>query len=160
MLSGNLILLCSRPAAMFGLPSACFLECCFPSVRAPQWKSSIFIKRLFVGAIAVITESLDGNRVFIARLLNTNSHVLAHPVPYFDKNIGRLASLNYDIVPTQFCFWSSIQGSLTSLGCGQAVPKWFLFIFHCICVRFLSVGDRRFFHALTATDRLSASVKA
>ena len=62
----------------------------------------------FVGAIAEITESLDGNRVFIARLLNTNSHVLVHPVPYFDKNIGRMASLNYDIVPTPLCFLLSI----------------------------------------------------
>ena len=66
--------------------------------------SSQFFTDVFVGAIAEITESLDGNRVFIARLLNTNSHVLVHPVPYFDKNIGRMASLNYDIVPTQFCF--------------------------------------------------------
>ena len=70
--------------------------------------SSQFFTDVFVGAIAEITESLDGNRVFIARLLNTNSHVLVHPVPYFDKNIGRLASLDFDIVPTQFCFWLSI----------------------------------------------------
>ena len=67
-----------------------------------------FFTDFFVGAIAEITESLDGNRVFIARLLNTNSHVLVHPVPYFDKNIGRMASLNYDIVPTQSCFLLSI----------------------------------------------------
>ena len=40
------------------------------------------------GAIAQIQESLDGNRVFVARLLTSNSHVLVHPVPYYDKNLG------------------------------------------------------------------------
>ena len=88
------------------VPWHVFLECCFLSVRAPQCQSSILIKRLLVGAIAAITESLDGNRVFIARLLNTNSHVLVHPVPYFDNNVGRLASLNYDIVLVCFLYLS------------------------------------------------------
>ena len=73
--------------------------------------ASQFFTDVSVGAIAEITQSLDGNRVFIARLLNTNSHVLVHPVPYFDKNIGRMASLNYHIVPTQFCFLVSIDVS-------------------------------------------------
>ena len=80
----------------------------FRLLRAPQIESSILIKRLLVGAIAAITESLDGNRVFIARLLNTNSHVLVHPVPYIDHNIGRLASLNYEIVVACLSFTSPV----------------------------------------------------
>ena len=130
-----MILLCPRPVAILGSPFGMFcLECCFLPVWAPQWKSSIFIKRLIVGAIAVITESLDGNRVFIARLLNTNSHVLVHPVPYFDKNIGRLASLNYDIVSAcpsftypcdlfEISSWSAARGSSMYIRLRTDYPK-------------------------------------
>ena len=60
-----------------------------------------------VGAIATITQSLSGNKVFVARLLNTNSHVLVHPVPYFDKRLGPLQSFNYDVFLTQDFFLST-----------------------------------------------------
>ena len=48
----------------------------------------VFLSGGFSGAIAEIVESLDGNRVFVARLLSSHSHVLVHPVPYFDKRLG------------------------------------------------------------------------
>ena len=49
----------------------------------------VFLFGGFSGAIAEIVEPLDGNRVFVARLLSSRSHVLVHPVPYPPVPWGR-----------------------------------------------------------------------
>ena len=72
-----------------GVPS--FVSCLFLSVFCPSLSTVflfVFLSGGFSGAIAEIVESLDGNRVFVARLLSSHSHVLVHPVPYFDKRLG------------------------------------------------------------------------